>query len=652
MSVNIKPFNQPYLYNYKYDQLNRLTGVDTYTGLDTSSNTYSGLTYTKSYRERVSYDGNGNIKKYNRFFDATSGPMDSLTYVYTAGTNRLTQVKDSSGNAINALKKIKNQVANNYAYDEIGNLIKDSSEYISTGGIKWNVYGKITEINHYQQEALVSTKKISYTYDAAGNRIGKKVVKFGSPTVSYTWYVRDARGNVMQVYTASGDTTAADTTDAARLSRLSTANLVWAESHLYGSSRLGLLNQYVSAESRSGGGVVYETRGYKFYEIANHLGNVLGVITDKKMAHTSNGTTVDYYNPDIVNVADYYPFGMPSRSAYLGNFSLNYRYSFNGKENDADVKGDGDQIDYGNRIYDPRLGRFLSLDPLQKKYPDLTPYQFASNRPIDGVDLDGREHEHYTVLWEDKTKKPVITNHTIESDKATLLFWEVKVDHVAFVNYPSGSFGDKSFELRGPDITTFQKWLNNPNDYRNENGSPMELGQLFESDAARQLKAINYSLATGAEMIQNAPLRTTIKSSGEPATSQSTNSTQGTTQNLKGANNPNTKAAASLGNKVHYDQLNHGPAGSVGLPSELQARYPQTQFNFAHRGTKGADVEVVGGLHPSQYPNSTWVPGKNFADFKPGNASGAKKFMYEIKAGKLPANTQRIDYNPGTGKLR
>lgn len=43
------------------------------------------------------------------------------------------------------------------------------------------------------------------------------------------------------------------------------------------------------------------------------------------------------------------------------------------------------------RIYDSRLGRFLSVDPLTAKYPELTPYQFASNRPIDGVDLDGNE---------------------------------------------------------------------------------------------------------------------------------------------------------------------------------------------------------------------------------------------------------------------
>lgn len=32
------------------------------------------------------------------------------------------------------------------------------------------------------------------------------------------------------------------------------------------------------------------------------------------------------------------------------------------------------------------------VDPLTAKYPMLTPYQFASNRPIDGIDLDGLEH--------------------------------------------------------------------------------------------------------------------------------------------------------------------------------------------------------------------------------------------------------------------
>ena len=31
------------------------------------------------------------------------------------------------------------------------------------------------------------------------------------------------------------------------------------------------------------------------------------------------------------------------------------------------------------------------MDPLTKSYPELTPYQFASNSPVSGIDLDGKE---------------------------------------------------------------------------------------------------------------------------------------------------------------------------------------------------------------------------------------------------------------------
>lgn len=68
-----------------------------------------------------------------------------------------------------------------------------------------------------------------------------------------------------------------------------------------------------------------------------------------------------------------------------------YRFSFNGKENDNEVKGFGNQQDYGMRIYDNRLGRFLSVDPLTNEYPWYTPYQFAGNMPIKYIDLDGLE---------------------------------------------------------------------------------------------------------------------------------------------------------------------------------------------------------------------------------------------------------------------
>ena len=51
----------------------------------------------------------------------------------------------------------------------------------------------------------------------------------------------------------------------------------------------------------------------------------------------------------------------------------------------------GNQQDYGMRMYDPRLGRFLSTEPLAKTFPYWSPYQFSGNNSIKYIDLDGAE---------------------------------------------------------------------------------------------------------------------------------------------------------------------------------------------------------------------------------------------------------------------
>jgi len=81
---------------------------------------------------------------------------------------------------------------------------------------------------------------------------------------------------------------------------------------------------------------------------------------------------------------------MPGRT-YTASTATNYRFGFNGKENDNEVKGVGDQQDYGMRYYDPRAGRFMSVDPLTSKYPFYSPYQFSGNNPIKFIDVDGME---------------------------------------------------------------------------------------------------------------------------------------------------------------------------------------------------------------------------------------------------------------------
>jgi len=83
-----------------------------------------------------------------------------------------------------------------------------------------------------------------------------------------------------------------------------------------------------------------------------------------------------------------------------------YRYAFNGKEKDTDFQNN---YDYGFRIYNPKIGKFLSVDPLTRSYPNWSPYPFAMNHPIEGVDLDGLEYVYYSVVnVDERTGEAVI----------------------------------------------------------------------------------------------------------------------------------------------------------------------------------------------------------------------------------------------------
>ena len=102
---------------------------------------------------------------------------------------------------------------------------------------------------------------------------------------------------------------------------------------------------------------------------------------------------------------------MPGRKYSIAN--SNYRYGFNGKENDNDIEN-GAQ-DYGMRIYDRRLGRFKSVDPITKNYPELTPYQFASNTPIQAIDIDGLEAFFVHGTWSDSRTWSALKNENYAS---------------------------------------------------------------------------------------------------------------------------------------------------------------------------------------------------------------------------------------------
>jgi RHS repeat-associated protein len=95
---------------------------------------------------------------------------------------------------------------------------------------------------------------------------------------------------------------------------------------------------------------------------------------------------------------DYHPFGMTMPGRGSGTAG---RYGFNGKEQDTETSSTS-TYDYGFRIYNPALGKFLSVDPLTKSYPWYSPYHYAGNSPIQNIDLDGAEPQDAQKNWQYK----------------------------------------------------------------------------------------------------------------------------------------------------------------------------------------------------------------------------------------------------------
>ncbi len=372
MHTKILPFGGLGMH-YKYDQLNRIKMQNAF---DFRAN---GFMPNNEYGMNLEYDPNGNIQILNR--NDRTPAMDQLYYNYynsdntiysgdptsPLATNKLAYVKDAAGITAEP-SDIESQATNNYTYDAIGNLIKDTQEGLS---ITWNIQNKITKITKANGQI------INYSYDGLGNRIKKEVIGGTTPKTEY--YVRDAQGNTIAVYEIK-----------------TRAGLVKTEQHIYGSSRLGiykpLIGRFLTATIPTAAyprnGIIfnwYSHRNSTQYELSNHLGNVLATITDSR---TNSNTAT------LITATDYYAFGMamPGRKFALNNNKA--RYGFNGKENDEET---GTQ-DYGFRIYNPALGKFLSVDPLTSKYPWYTPYQFAGNKVIEAIDLDGLEEKTKTEV--------------------------------------------------------------------------------------------------------------------------------------------------------------------------------------------------------------------------------------------------------------
>ncbi len=90
--------------------------------------------------------------------------------------------------------------------------------------------------------------------------------------------------------------------------------------------------------------------------------------------------------------SDYSPFGVQlSVRNFVKSGAKEGRFGFQGQEEDDELKGEGNSVNYTFRMHDPRLGRFFAIDPLSTKYPWKSVYAFSENRLIDAIELEGLE---------------------------------------------------------------------------------------------------------------------------------------------------------------------------------------------------------------------------------------------------------------------
>jgi len=98
--------------------------------------------------------------------------------------------------------------------------------------------------------------------------------------------------------------------------------------------------------------------------------------TTKPMLSLSNGKYVEHFENDSVR--------------QIGSVMVNM--------NTEQIIAFVDRKEQAKKVHSQTSSRFLSIDPLARQFPFLTPYQYAGNKPISSIDLDGLEDLDYRVM--------------------------------------------------------------------------------------------------------------------------------------------------------------------------------------------------------------------------------------------------------------
>jgi RHS repeat-associated protein len=308
------------------NQLNRLNEAKSFNNIDLGANSWN-TGGTTMYYNKFTFDANGNIMTQLRYDEnsGSAGLIDNLTYNYKDVDGFIGTSNPKAHNRLYSVSDTKNydatdiqigQATNNYKYDAEGRLTGDAQEKILA--ITWRVDGKVKKIT---RNTGFGKKNVSFDYDAMGHRIAKHVYTDADVLEKPTYYVLDAQGNTMSVYERAVNTGG------------TSVSYAQTEKHIYGSSRLGLHTERIELLGTQNDTysmtAIQHRIGDKNYELSNHLGNVLSVISDKIVPEevAGGGTVIgfdDQFTTSGISLGWHYDassIGTPASPGYSITFT-------------------------------------------------------------------------------------------------------------------------------------------------------------------------------------------------------------------------------------------------------------------------------------------------------------------------------------------
>jgi len=351
--------------NYTYDPVGNIVEIN-----DNAQETTYYNNAPVEPRKKFTYDAlyrilSGNGRELIGLAQASSGgySADSIGAADTHAVHKYTQQYeyDELGNITKLTHTTPTSSLNwtrNYVYDTATNRLLKHDVNQTLPDYQYDAHGNITQMPHlpamawsFKDELKEVTlnaggDKAYYVYDASGNRALKVVVK----------------GNIREERYYLGDY---------EVYRKFVSNSLHTERSTVHVSddkkKIALLEKQTVTEGSLTPNSSLVTR----YQYDDHLGSASLELNE---------------NADIISYEEYHPFGTTSYLKHNTNISQKC-YKYVGKERDEETG----LYYYGARYYAAWLCRFVSVDPLQHKYPYYTPYQYAGNKPITFIDLDGLE---------------------------------------------------------------------------------------------------------------------------------------------------------------------------------------------------------------------------------------------------------------------